>query len=129
MNITSRQFAQTLLAMVADGHFDIQKAVTLFTTFLEKNNLLALTPHIIRYLELEREKIQEENKFTIASPYKLHTSMVNDILKTFKSEHGAEVEKHADADLIGGIVVKHTGVVYDASIKTQLRKLQETLSA
>jgi F-type H+-transporting ATPase subunit delta len=126
--ITSRQLAQALLAMASDGPSDTRKLITLFVNFLKENNLQALAPNIVRHLEIEKKRAEAENRFTITSAYKLNGSAVNNILKAFKSESGAEVEKSVDESLIGGIVVKHNGVMYDASVKAQLSKLQELLT-
>jgi F-type H+-transporting ATPase subunit delta len=126
--IRSQQLAQALLLMVQEVNGDTQKATQQFLLFLERNNLSNLLPNVIFYLEKEQQKIEQAHAFSITSPYKLSTATVDQILATFQSGGSSKVEKTVDESLIGGVIVQHNGVIYDGSIKTQLVKLEESLT-
>ena len=127
MAVTSQQLAKTLVYMAAEKPDDIKKVTQNFIAFLEKNHLTGLLPNVLRHLNLIKKNQDEMNTFTLVSPYDLSKGTVDTILKTFDSQKDAPIEKSIDESLIGGVVVKHGGMLYDGSIKGQLEKLRMTL--
>lgn len=66
---------------------------------------------------------------TIKSIRKLEKSEIESIKKEFKVEKDQEVKFEIDEKLIGGIVVRKDGEMFDGSVKGQLEKLREKLYA
>lgn len=129
MTITSEQLAQTLLAMSAEHEANTKKVVDTFVKFLEQHHLVRLVPNIMRHVERMAQHQASAETLSLTTPYKLSGAAVNKILKALGTESGVAVEKYVDESLIGGIVVKHNGLLYDGSVKGQLAVLRETLSA
>ena len=70
-------------------------------------------------------------KVEISSAAKLNKKSLKDLQKEFSRLTGkkVELEVEVDASLIGGIVARYAGMVYDGSIRTQLNRFGETLRA
>lgn len=126
--VTSRQLARTLWELAHENPKNVKKITDNFVSFLQENNLQALAPQIVRHLEREQQNDSSKQSFSITSAYKLSGTMLNKVLKSFDSAEGVEVIKEVDESLIAGITVKHNGMLYDTSMKTQLAKLQAALA-
>ncbi len=70
-------------------------------------------------------------KVEINSAAKLNKKSLKDLQTEFSRLTGkkVELEVEVDASLIGGIVARYAGMVYDGSIRTQLNRFGETLRA
>jgi F-type H+-transporting ATPase subunit delta len=66
---------------------------------------------------------------TIKSIRKLEDSEIESIKKEFKVKKEEEVKLEIDKNLIGGIIVRKDGEMFDGSVKGQLEKLREKLYA
>jgi F-type H+-transporting ATPase subunit delta len=49
------------------------------------------------------------------------------VAKAFDNSAEVEMTKKIDSDIIGGLIIQIDDKVYDASIKTQLKKVKEKL--
>ena len=70
-------------------------------------------------------------KVEISSATKLNKKALQDLRKEFSRLTGkkVELEVKVDKSLIGGIVARYGGMVYDGSIRTQLNRFGEVLRA
>ena len=70
-------------------------------------------------------------KVEISSAAKLNKKTLQDLTKQFSRLTGKKVELEVEVDesLIGGIVARYAGMVYDGSVRTQLNRFGETLRA
>ncbi|MEA3334160.1 MAG: ATP synthase F1 subunit delta [Pseudomonadota bacterium] len=70
-------------------------------------------------------------KVEINSAAKLNKKSLQGLKKEFSRLTGKKVELEVEVDesLIGGIVARYAGMVYDGSIRTQLNRFGETLRA
>ena len=68
-------------------------------------------------------------KVEVSSATKLTKKALKDLQKEFSRLTGKKVELEVEIDksLIGGIVARYSGMVYDGSIKTQLNRFGEAL--
>ncbi len=89
--------------------------------------LLNKKDFIIRRLELAAGKLKTE----ITSARSLTENELSKIKKSLIKTTGKKIESSVsiDASIIGGLIIKIEGKVYDNSIKTRLEKLQSALTA
>lgn len=129
MSITAQQLAQVLYRAHKDDSKHMRSFMTKFYTFLEKNNRMGLLPHIVRHVRMIKEKEELGDTYEITSHEKLSASAVHDIFKKIQAPEGVRVIKNVDPEILGGIIIKHNGYIYDASIRAQLDTLRATLLA
>ncbi len=119
----SREIAQAVYELAQEG--GNKNVVTELVVYLEKNNLLPLLGQIVQHIE--RIHVDSQNKLSldIVSAYKLPKSVIKDIQESLGATEIGNVTE--DSNLIGGFVAEHNGVVYDASVVTQINKLKSAL--
>ena len=92
----------------------------------------------IAYVDLVAENFSQlvdaaegRMKVEISSATALGKKSLKDLRKEFSRLTGKEVELEVEVDesLIGGIVARYGGMVYDGSIRTQLNRFGESLKA
>jgi len=122
--IKSKQLAKALFELSEEKTKGLDKK---FFDFIEKRNLKAQLPsvlyHLGKIIELDKEKkgIQIETAHEISHETTKH-------IKTFlKAEDLPEVIK-IKKELIAGFRAKWKGKIYDASIMTGLKKLEEIIT-
>lgn len=98
---------------------------------LAEGDRLSLLPDLVgtyHELLLDRQNIVRA-EVTSAEP--LPTNRVDAIEKRLAALTGKRVQMvtKVDTDIIGGVVARVGGTVYDASIATQLKKIRERLTA
>ena len=78
-----------------------------------------------RLIRLETEK----RHALIESATQLNSALANQIVTNLRTRYGDDltVEFRTNPDLLGGLRIKIGDEVWDGSIKTRLRKLQEQL--
>ncbi|MBP6925837.1 MAG: F0F1 ATP synthase subunit delta [Candidatus Pacebacteria bacterium] len=95
--------------------------------YLDRNNLMPLLGSVVQHLEYMHRQASARTKLDIVSAYTLPKDTVQDIKKSLGAEHLGSVQE--DKDLLGGFIAEYNGVVYDASIKTQLTRLKNNLTS
>jgi F0F1-type ATP synthase delta subunit len=95
--------------------------------YLDRNNLMPLLGSIVQHLEYMHRQANARTKLDIISAYTLPKDILQDIKKSLGAEHLGNVQE--DKDLLGGFIAEYNGVVYDASIKTQLTRLKNNLTS
>ncbi|MEA1922084.1 MAG: ATP synthase F1 subunit delta [Pseudomonadota bacterium] len=77
------------------------------------------------------DKAEGRLKIEVSSATKLTKKVLKDLQQEFSRLTGKKVELEVEIDksLIGGIVARYSGMVYDGSIKTQLNRFGEALRA
>ena len=100
-----------------------------FIHLLIDNNRLFLLPKISEHfhsLMLEQNKIRKVNLITsIKLDSKTLTQAKKDISESLNSE--IELTNIVDKDIIGGSIIKFESYMMDSSLKTRLKKLEQTL--
>jgi F-type H+-transporting ATPase subunit delta len=102
---------------------------TFFYVLLDKerlDQLPAISREIDALLEARAGRIQAE--VTSATP--LSAAQLTAITATLEKLSGkkVQIEKREDPALLGGVVAKVGDVVYDGSVRTQLRQLRDQLT-
>ena len=107
----------------------LSEAIVNFLRILvEKNRAKALP----RLLQVYRDLLDEalgRARAVLYTPFDLPEERIREITKNLEEKVGKKiimcVEK--DPSLIGGVVVKIGGMIYDGSIRTQLRRVRENM--
>lgn len=109
------------------GAHDLVK--TFSYLLLDKERLTAL-PDISREIDAMIEEKAGRVQAEVTSAVALTPAQVSSITATLEKLSGKKVvlEKKQDPALLGGVVAKVGDVVYDGSLRTQLRALRDQLS-
>ncbi|HSR88983.1 MAG TPA: ATP synthase F1 subunit delta [Candidatus Udaeobacter sp.] len=120
------QFAKALYEITSGlPEKDLPAAMKQFVLVLQKNNKLKKIDYIIKDFINYSKKQNGIKVITVETAKELEDSILAKIKKAFgeKSEITAVVNKN----LMGGIKIKVDDMIYDASLKTQLKNLKEKL--
>jgi len=95
--------------------------------YLETNNLMPLLAPIVKYLEHRNETKKTQEQLTIVSAFKISDEQIQEIKKALGTDQKEKLEQ--DKKLLGGFTAEYHGVVYDASVATQLSRLKHALTS
>jgi len=121
--IKSKQLAKALFEL---GEEKTENLDARFFSFIEQRNLKAQLPSVLYHLERIAELDREKKGIQIEAAHELKTDTISGIKKFLKAENLPEVVK-IKKELIGGFRAKLGGVIYDSSIETGLKKLEESI--
>lgn len=121
--IKSKQLAKALYELSEENVHDLDKK---FLDFIEKQNLKAQLPSVLYHFEKIVEMEQEKKGIQIETAHDIKHETVNHIKKFLQADHLKENLK-IKKELVGGFRAKYGGHIYDASIQTSLRKLEEAI--
>ena len=121
--IKSKQLAQALFELSEEKAGDLDAK---FFDFIEKRKLQAQMPSVLYHLEKIAELDKEKKGIQIEVAHPIKDDTVKQIKTFLKAEKFSEVIK-TRKELIGGFRAKWNGKIYDASILTGLKKLQEKI--
>ena len=121
--IKSKQLAQALFEL-SEEKVSILDAK--FFDFIEKRKLNAQLPSILYHFEKIAELDREKKGIQIEVAHAVKDDTVKQIKTFLKAENLPEIVKNKK-ELIGGFRAKWNGHIYDASVRTGLKKLQEQI--
>lgn len=98
-----------------------------FFAFVEFMGLEPLLPRVWEYLRNIKEEDEKKETIEIISSHNLDASLNNAIKKMLSLRGDAPQKNIIDKNLIGGFIVKHNNVIYDASLDGQLKSLKNHL--
>lgn len=120
------QFAKALYEVTKDlPKAQLPETIQQFVLILQKNNKLKKIDYIIEEFVNYSKKQEGIKMVEIETARKLEPSALNKIKKIFGEK--SEITEAINKDLLGGIKIKVDDMVYDASLKTQLLKLKQSL--
>jgi F-type H+-transporting ATPase subunit delta len=107
-----------------------QDLVKTFTYLLLDKERLAVLPDISREIDAMIEARAGKVQAQVTSAVALTAAQLKQITATLEKLSGKKVvvEKKQDPALLGGVVAKVGDVVYDGSLRTQLRALRDQLA-
>ena len=121
--IKSKQLARALFELSEEK---MQNLDAKFFDFIEKRNLKAQLPSVLYHFEKIVELDREKKGIQIETAHEIKHETANQIRKFLEAEELPEIIK-IKKELIGGFRAKWNGKIYDASIMTGLKKLEETI--
>ncbi|MCA9353833.1 F0F1 ATP synthase subunit delta [Candidatus Nomurabacteria bacterium] len=93
---------------------------------LKKNNLFKIIPKVLEEIYKIDEKEKKKNKIKLYTSHKFGDETIKKILQKYDIDP-KETEIIEENELIGGFILENKGKLYDASIKTNIRKLEEEI--
>lgn len=123
MKINSKILSFALYESIKENPEDYEKIVESFSNFCYKNNLINILPKIKENLEYLLDKNNIKNKLFITDK-----TTKKDLDIIFDTLNINNVDIIIDNELISGFVFKKNNVLYDASLKTQIRKIKELMN-
>jgi F-type H+-transporting ATPase subunit delta len=104
--------------------------VKTFTYLLLDKERLAIVPDISREIDIMIEARAGKVHAEVTSAVPLTAAQLTALIATLEKLSGKKVvvEKKQDPALLGGVVAKVGDVVYDGSLRTQLRALRDQLA-
>jgi F-type H+-transporting ATPase subunit delta len=123
---TNLQFAKALYQITKDlPEKNLPEVIKQFFLVLQKNNKLKKIEYILEEFIKYSKKQSGIKTVEIESAQEIDESMIHKIKKIFGAD--SEISQIVNRDILGGIKIKVDDTVYDASIKTQLHKLKQSL--
>lgn len=128
MKITAQQYAESLLsALESVKPSDHDRVIENFLKILSQNGDMALYEKVIKEFEiLDKKKKGISEAEVVFSKEAENNSKILDELNRIVGKK-VEIKKKIDENVIGGIVVKVDDTLIDASLKTQLKTLNQQL--
>lgn len=120
------QFAKALYEVTKDlPKSHLPEAIKQFVLILQKNNKLKKMDYIIEEFENYSKKQEGAKIVEIETARKLDHTILNKIKKIFGEK--SEITELVNKELLGGARIKVDDMIYDASLKTQLKSLRQQL--
>lgn len=128
MRYKPKQYAESLyLAMSEVGEKGADKVIETLIELLKKNGDLSQYENIIE--EFEKITFSEEGRAKASvitvNDMSIEKEMLDDLNKIVGKK--LDLEKSKEPDLIGGMVLRTDDMLFDASIKGKLNKIQESM--
>lgn len=107
------------------------KPVRNFVAILIDNRRIAALPEIAKQVELEMDRRLGLAEARVTSARELSADERHELETQMERLTGKKVRAHyaTDGKLLGGAVVRLGSTIYDGSVRGQLRKMKERLSA
>jgi ATP synthase F1 delta subunit len=130
MPISPKDLALALIESIEDNPKKSKELINNFIKFCSKKGMAHKLPNVLKYIEFKNKEEQEREMFKLTSSEKLKEKAIKEIIKmTIGSLPKTGIEEKIDKNLIAGFIVEHKGVVYDASMRGQLRKIKNKLNS
>lgn len=131
MKINAKKYALALIEML-EGADEKQskKIINDFAKDLVHNNESHKLEKIIREFSLlfdAKYSIVNANITSASTLTAASEKTLNDYIKNNTKASEVNIEKSIDASIIGGVVIKYGDKIFDASLRTQLNKLKDSL--
>ena len=126
--LSPAQYARILyeLAITRKGEKEIVVAVAAFMKLLQKHHALRKINAIIQAFADYADEQSGHMPVAVTTARPLESGL----RKKIEEQLGAVIrEEDVDTDLIGGVIVKAASVLFDASIRAQLRHLHSQLAS
>jgi len=111
--------------------FELSKSLSSLLNLLVDKNKLVYVGLVAENFSRMVDEAEGRLKVEVASAAPLDDNLVESLRQEFSKLTGKNVELEVEVDesLLGGVVARYGGMVYDGSIKTQLKRMGEALRA
>ncbi len=125
----AQTLAQVLYASTHSGAEEGTDNVESFILFLQKNNLTALLPSILRRYQslVAADELGQSVRIIVAQDTPQERALAETACKQFGIPVSSPRQFSQDAQLVGGCVIVWNNHRYDLSLQRQITRLQETL--
>jgi len=126
--ISSKNLANAIYEISTTSKKDEGIIVSAVLDYVKKFKLEALLPKALMYLENKNKKDTEWNTLSIGSKIQINNEIVEKIKSKLNAIDTKNIKSEIKEELIGGFTATYKGVIYDASIKNQLKLLRNALT-
>ncbi len=112
------------------SHEEQQKLIRAALVMLKKNGVVSRADELLEHFEKIHDKNHNTVRAEISSKTKLTEKEHHEIQTFIKHKHKAEhviMEETEDKELLGGVKIKVGDTLYDGSLKSKLKKLEDYL--
>jgi F-type H+-transporting ATPase subunit delta len=131
MKVTAKQYALTLIDITADKEKkDLEESISKFLFLLKKNNQINQANKILYYFQKlynQRYNIKEVDISTAQKIDENEIKQIKESLESLSKDETLEFKVNIKKEIIGGIVLKYGDKIIDASLKTRLKQLKNSL--
>ena len=132
VKITSAQYAKSLYEATAEkSHEEVDVLISNFVKVLSKNGQMRLKNEIMRKFETVSNMKNGIVVAEVKSCEKLNSELVDKLISHIKEKYSAKevvIKNIVDEKIGGGVIVKVGDEIFDASVKGQLKKMQQILN-
>jgi F-type H+-transporting ATPase subunit delta len=127
MKVTAKQYALTLLE-ITDGKDSkkLEEAILKFSQLIKDNNQLNQIDKILYHFR-KLYNIKEAQINTAQEVNKDELEKIENYLQGLNKDETLEIKVNIKQEIIGGIVLKYGDKIVDASLKTRLNQLKNSL--
>lgn len=126
--ISSKNLANAIYEISKTSKKDKEVIVLAILDYVKKYKLEALLPKAISYLENKSQKDSTWDTLSIESKIHIDNEIIEKIKIKLNAIKAQKVKNEIKEELIGGFTATYKGVIYDASIKNQLKLLRNVLT-
>jgi F-type H+-transporting ATPase subunit delta len=131
MKVTAKQYALTLLEITEDKEGkSLEESISKFSVLLKNNNQINQIDKILYYFQKlynQRYNIKEANISTAKKIDEEELKQIKESLQALNKDETLEFKVNIKKEIIGGIVLKYGDKIIDASLKTRLNQLKNSL--
>ncbi len=132
MKITSSQYGKALINALEESDPKERDAVLdRFSALLMKNNAVRQMGEILASIEKENKKEKGVEDVGVATAFPLTEDLRSKIMKKMEKLTGRKVilKEILDKSIIGGVIIRFNDNLFDASIKSKIRRMGKELSS
>lgn len=121
-----RQYAKILLKLTTEkSSKDLDLAIIEYLNFLKNERAFSKLDHIKKeFIDLAKEK-EGIKMLEVISAFDIDKKNLERLAKQFGDK--VEITQRQDKSLLGGVIVKTRNKIFDASLKTQLKKIKQSI--
>ena len=127
MSYSSKQLAKSLVELIKEDATKQEEIIKDFLIFCKEKNLLNQLSNIIKHLEIIDKNKSDLEQLHIHSAQPLSQNIIQRIQKLVGAANQVTVNTQENKDIQGGFIAKYNGMIYDASVKTQLSNLKQSI--
>lgn len=130
VNPTIPSFQRGAVIQELAPRLGLSEVMVRFLRLLVERNRMEILPEIVEVYGELLDEAMGRVRGVLYVPFELPEQKLQEIVKGLEERVGKKVilRVKLDPSIIGGAVAKIGGVVYDGSIKTQLKRLRENLA-
>lgn len=131
MKISAKKYATALFeATAGKGEKEVKEAIERFVRILFENKDSKKAEMVIKYFVKTWNKNKGITVVDVLTKEKADEDVIkllNEFIKKMLGAKELEIRQKVDKSIIGGVIIKHGDVIYDASLKTKVGELRNKL--
>lgn len=132
MKITSSQYGKALINALEESDLEERDAVLdRFLALLMKNNAVRQMGEILASIEKENKKEKGVEDVDVVAAFPLTEDLRGKIMKKMEKLIGRKIilNEVLDKSIIGGVIIRFNDNLFDASIRSKIKRLGKELSS